>query len=558
MNSGRWNRFMPRLLLLLTMLTGIGHLLAPEDPYWLTMSTHPYPYLMVVGWASIRYGWLEGVTAAILSSCLLLLHPWTGSRIDFSPNEVQIGSLIGCALFTGLLSDFNQKRLAQFRITISRQAAQLLQLTQENRAYKAANQTMRDQAAQIDLSLERMTQITVQLLALTEAKDIESAMAGLVAESLMASRCSYYRRGRHGLELVSHVGWDQIPSELRVVSDSRDLVSLAAERRQFQSIQSFPEELLDDPTVWSDGLPLRLMATPVNHPTTGAVLGVLSIERLPFARFTKGNAQLFSGIASLAGKALSQLEGEARNDEDLLEFDSDDFLTGGAFVRFLRQEMQGQQQGSRPPFVVLGLSLEDFGGLTAEQQSLVDRFVTVLLALTFRKSDVRGRLAGGRYSLLLYNTNLSGAARLHTELARQIRHAFPAFFPELGEQLRWIVALQEGSSIKTADSINQDLFSNSTDLDKVIGSDYPPFNIPAPLKGSWGASQDPTGKELQKQMLETSSLVTRSPSDLQLRIYKVSTALRLGGPENLRTAAEEWSLLPIISSDPEASAVSSR
>ena len=435
-----WRRFVPRLALGYLVLFVIGWL--GNNGNWLFSGARPHPFLLLVVWASVSFGWGQGLLTGVVSSILVALN------FRFSPdarfeNDLDTQFLLPVvALWVGLLTENSRKRMSALRVRVARQASTILTQAEKLEVLELANGSLREHAQEVDAGLALVHQIAGRLYSLTQVDEVNSVLVNMVANSLGADRCSYYaRQGDERLRLVAHFGWPTVPVEARFIKVSQDLVSQALERKTLQTIRDYPSASLEPQGQVEYGSMLRLMAAPVVHPSSGVVLGVLSVESLPFVRFTQANAKLLTAICDLAGKVLAQLQmtdlGQSR------ESDKEDFLSSADFLRHLRREVFGLRRGARPSFCLFGLRVDGLQKIGPELYARVERAIALVARVNLRAVDKRGRWGEQQYAFILTDSPVPLVERLLVELPMQLSDYLPLWLPEargVSFMVNWRVA----------------------------------------------------------------------------------------------------------------------
>lgn len=427
----RAQRFLPSLLMGYLLVAVLGWLWR-GDPVFSGARLHPY--LVLVLWAAIRYGSWEGIVTALTGVALLALRGLTA-------NSETAFLLMATALFTGLMADANLKRTRRLRLQLARLGAEVLELREDGEVLRASNVDLLTRLEEKDTGLTVIHQVSARLLALTDPQEIVSALVQVTHEFAGAERCSFYRREGANLRLVLAHGWPNVPSEARVLrpSSEPDLLLLAAERMSVQTVRDYPMAARLEPELAP--AMLRLLAVPLLHPNSNEVLGVLSIESLPFVRFNTATVQLMLAIAELGAKSLAQ----ARQPEILAAaptplVETDGLLSANLFHTRLRREALARQRGAVPPFCVLWLACDNLSRLAADSQRMVIRAVELIMLVNLRPADARAQLEPEAFGVLLNDTELATAETLATDLAWQLQELIPLWVPaatELRIQLGW-------------------------------------------------------------------------------------------------------------------------
>ncbi len=430
----RVQRFLPNLLMGYLLVAVLGWLWM-GDPVF--SGARPHPYLLLVLWAAIRYGSWEGVVTA-LTGIVLLLAVGRGSHSETA------FLLLATALFTGLMVDANLKRTRRLRLQLARLGSEVLELREDGEVLRASNVDLLTRLEEKDTGLTVIHQVAARLLSLTDPQEIASALVGVAHEFAGAERCSFYRREGAHLRLVLAHGWPTVPTEARVLRPGAepDLLLLAAERMSVQTVREYPMQARLEPEL-GPAMP-RLLAVPLLHPSSNEVLGVLSIESLPFVRFNTATVQLMLAIAELGSKSLAQARASAPEAHHPAApapvLEGDGLLSANLFHTRLRREALARRRGALPPFCVLWIAVDNLAKLGADSQRMVIRAVELVLLVNLRPADTRAQLEPEGFGVLLSDTELATTEALATELSWQLQELIPAWVPaaaDLRIQLGW-------------------------------------------------------------------------------------------------------------------------
>lgn len=419
----RLQRFLPFALLSCFVLALAG-LLWNHDPLFSRASFNPYS-LVVVG-VAVRFGWLEGLlTAAALGALMVLASMSPHQAASLAPGPLfGLGAL---ALIAGSAAESGLRRQRALRDTVARQGGELAVLREKTEVLEAANGELKRTLGEREAGLADLQEVTVRLQS-AAGEEFFWTLTDLMAQYLEADQCSVYLLDGQHLVLAAQRGWPSVPAEARRFRLGQDLLSRAVLDKELRTVRDYPEP------VELGGELLRLMAVPVLNPVNGAVLAVLSLESMPFARFTRLSANLLQRLAGEAATRIATAEESAA-----LPGDSEVLLNPGFFLRRLRLEVMGRRQGTRPAFLLVLVSCPGFEQLPDAVRTLVERAWQVVCGVALRPDDPRGRVNSETLGFLLRDSRPDGASWMEWELAAPVR-CLSHWVPQAGSP-RWLISV---------------------------------------------------------------------------------------------------------------------
>lgn len=459
--------------------------------------------LMLVVWVSIQRGWRQGLLAAVVAWLLC----WPGSR-------EQAAALLGSALFTGGLADANRRRIRALRHTVAHQAIEIVQNQENIEVLQRANQELLAQVSDQQSGLATLYEV-YRRLSSSNLEELQAAIVDVVADTLAAEQCSLYTLEGQVLRLEMAKGWPSIPEEARKIELNDDLMSLAVQRKQLCSLQNFPLERLNPEQPSGTGLH-PLMVCPILHPKQGHCLGAISVESLPFSRFTRSSAQLLETIAELAGQSLSSLHSSSELAAP------GEWLSKDFFRRRLRGELASQHRGTRAGFCLVILRILGWEQQPPSLLRLSERALQLFQDSHFRASDIRGRCSQDTVGVMLPATEPAMAQSLSQSFQKDVGQYLGSWLPEMGP-LRFEVGMSASGGIHDPEEL----------VAQARAAARPDQLQPA-------AALDWSSVEGLEEQLKA------RPEDVGLRNLMIRTLLESARPDSLRQASEQFSLLKLL------------
>lgn len=389
--------FVFETLILYVVLWFIGAVFTQAHDYaYLGLMLHPF--LLVIVLEAIHYGRTEALfasfvgVAAYISGMLSAGHQLHYER---STDLVVIFTLIATGFVLGTTQQARNRQLTQARNELEELRSESERQRQRINVLTAANRELNDRVLGEVSTVQSFSELARRLSVLDE-KDLAPAICELVCDYLGASESSVYLLKGQRLNLAANRGWESVPDESATLSPGPDLLWTAVNKKVTVTARD-----LDAPAPQGEDEERRfrhLIAAPIINPGSGSVVGVISVDAIPFARFHSLSVKVLGVIARWAGDSFynaslfrgvtSQLAGD-----DLM----DDCLPPLVFRDRLTQMANGGEarQG------VVSVRLQGLQELTLREQKEVRRGLYASLKQVMLPGDILGMLQDGHYGLLV-------------------------------------------------------------------------------------------------------------------------------------------------------------
>jgi GGDEF domain-containing protein len=485
-----------------------------------------HPYLAVVMFMAIRYSLGHGVMAAALATAFL----WLGNLlryhgVDFlQENDKESVFLFICgSIAAGLMTDATRKKLQGLRLSVAEQGEQIFHLAEKNQVLDVANQELRKRIVGEEATLSTFHNVALRL-AVARLDDIYLAILDLVVEYTGAERCSLYLLEDNLLRLKEERG-HVTPPEERVVRLGFDLLSRAVTERKlvsFKDLRGTPEGAQ------------HLLALPILAASDANVLGVLSIEKLPFVKFTVTNTRLLSVLANWGGEAIYTARHGLRMHavEDVLA----DCLTPLYFKRRLHQEILRTRRSLQRNFGVTTVTIDE--PKTKDALELVERAVSMVLAINLQETDVVGHLKDGEFAIILFHLKEGSVAAVHERLSQQLTACLPLW---LGMALSVRLAHADYGATDDVEALIREAEQKPQPVP------FHPFNpierATTALRSGLQASVLMERKQYREAIELLQAAVSRSPLDSELRHQLIEAYLATRQAVDFQQALKEYAII---------------
>jgi hypothetical protein len=508
------NRFAINLVLGLIILAVAGQVMGHDFRY---LSWNVSPYVLLVTAVALEHGWMEACLAAVL---VLVLTGYGHPRI-----HSHLVLLFGSALFVGGLADRNRRRIRNLRLVIANQAETLVTKSEHLASLEKAKTELLHRLGERQTTTGTLHEV-YRRLADEDLSRLPSAVVDVVSECIGAEQCSLYLMEGNSLTLAMSKGWTSTPDEARNVTLGDDLLSLAVREKRLRTLQEFPLERLR-----YDGLEsgmMRLMAAPILHAGSGAVLGVLSVESLPFSLFNRSSAQLLETIAELAGKSLTAAVSPSGA--------SGEWLSREFFRRRLRAELTAQNKGTRATFSYISLKLPNLEKTTPTRRPIVERALKLILQSILQPEDVRGYWETDTLGVLLLNTPPAMAQQLAHDLQKELQNQLGLWMPDLG-LWRVEVACSTSEGIQEPDELVNKTLLAASPAQVNLG---PALDFPEEIE------ELKSRKRYDLAIERLRFMISERPRLAHIRHLLIRTYLESNDSDSLSLASEQYSVTKLL------------
>jgi GGDEF domain-containing protein len=404
----------------------------PRDPGMLRVALHPG--LFVVAAVAARHGLREGMMAAtVITGAAIVAFIGAGGAVAVDalrePRMWLAPFLLGLTGF--ILGAVREERRQETRVLEARVAELEHELAEQAVRFMAAAETKHElerRVAEETASLSALYDAMRSLDAL-DVDRLYPAVLGTVRRLLQADACQVYLVDGGALRLRAAEGPPPSRAELPV---NEGLTGLAVQRGRPASVRDLAHVTsLDD----LREAPL-LMAAPVLD-REGALLGCLTVSRLPFLKLTPAALDRLGLVADWAGRALAnallheRARGRAIQDEMLGAY------TYAYYQRRLEEETRRARRFNRP-LSVLVFRIVDLESVTPARRVELSRVLTLVFSRVVRNVDLICRYAtDDAFAIILPETSAAEAEILRARAEREIHgfHFLP--YPEEERELEF-------------------------------------------------------------------------------------------------------------------------
>jgi len=369
----------------------------------------PHPFWLVVLPMAARYGFRAGAVAGLLSALVLLGLRKLGHPDTSWQTVLALSGLIQPLLFVAggiLLGEIREAQKTRYE-TLAAEHRQLTEnhedLVQRYEALSRAKQELDTHIISQEQTLTTIYEAAKGLKSLQE-EEIFPAVVEILVTFLSAESCAVYLLVEGRLVLAASREPKEDFVRHKEIPVDEGMAAEAIVTRRTVSLNALTPSA-DFAKLADDGI---VICVPL-FTSDNQVLGVLTIERLPFLKFNPQAVRLASIIGEWCGSAIEN----ARSYKDIRDKNIADDVTGAYtykyFVKRLNEEFQrARRYGQELSLIVF--NIDDFASIEGGFQ----KDILTVLSLIF-KNRLRGidlyfhDQEESRYFIVLPSTPLEGA-----------------------------------------------------------------------------------------------------------------------------------------------------
>lgn len=284
-------------------LFGVNQFLLPQMPGFIGIDPHPYWIgILLFGF---RYGVPAGLMAGVVSAALYLYSAWTFlERYLFE--DVSFYLLPSFFVLVGVLVGVGVRR---YRETLDRLTRDKAELTRAEKALQDEIKILKE----INIGLEkkiatRMTTLVTlyegaKRLEAIQLEDLYPAILEFMTKTLDVGKSSLYLKEEGRFLLKKNIGWQDYEKRPSEIPMNEGIIGIAGASNKVTSIRDF----LQDPSVSKPALlGDAMIAGPLRDGENGEVVGVLSIQEMPFLSFNSATLNLFAFLLQWASRSIGR------------------------------------------------------------------------------------------------------------------------------------------------------------------------------------------------------------------------------------------------------------
>jgi len=400
------------------LLLAINFLWYKQDIGFLAI--HPHPFWLIILPMAARYGFRAGLFSSLMAAALYLVLTRLGLEYITAHDLLTYHYLTTPFLFLAvgiILGEMREMQVRkyqklEFEFTGLRKAHRALQ-----GRYEALNQVKRELSSRIisqEDTLSTLYEAAQGLRSLKEA-EIYPAILTLLSDYCAAESSSFYVINNDSLNLKDSAGDANHPRS-QVIALDEGLMGQVLTTGETASINTMIGE--DDFTAQAGaGI---LVSVPVSL-TTGELMGVINIEKMPFMKFNRQNLRLLELVADWAGSALDNARTYQKSNERNVLDEFTGVYTNQYMVSRLDEEFKRAMRYGIPLSLII-IAVQSAETLVETEQNELRRLLSTIINQKLRTIDLlfHGK-EWGDFILSLPNTPASGAAVVLEKIRQELK-----------------------------------------------------------------------------------------------------------------------------------------
>lgn len=375
------------------------------------IGTPLHPFLLAIAAAAIGYGLIEALFAFVVAVAIYFLGllVYQGEILPKADPHVYIlFSFVVTAVVLGMVQNSRFRQLLQTRSELEEVRNESERLRQRLQVVNTANQKLNERILGEVTTVQSFADIARRISVLEE-KDLYPALCDLVADFVHAQEASVYMLQGDRLILKAEKGWESVPQDARTLLRDKDLLWTALDQRKVVTPLDL-EKMPGQTGVDAARRHRRLICAPIYHPQSGEAMGVISVDRLPFAHLHGHTLGMLGVIAKWAGDSLFN----ASSFQELSRQLASDDLVAGCIPPILLQDRFQQEVARGQKVSLVVCQLQGLKGLEYADQVWFRKTLSAVLQPFAKEPASLGRAGEEAYALIFPGQEKA------TEMAEQI------------------------------------------------------------------------------------------------------------------------------------------
>ncbi len=381
---------------------------------------NPHPFWLIIVPIAARYGAVPGYVVGALSALvyLALAALQTGSLFGVATLGTQAALdpvlffLVGAAL--GELRESHKRAHKRLAKKYDELEADVQDLAQR---YLAAVELSRELEQRIVTQTSTVTTLyqAAKTLEHLEMQDLSPSVLELITSFIEADACAIYLREQNRFVLKAGLP-ASVPFERPQELDTgRGLQAIVVRERRTATVR---EIIAEATPARIREMPL-LMATPLLS-EGGEIMGILTVEKMPFLRFTPAAVKLFTLLGDWASSAFQRaLKFEQTRDRNI-----EDELTGAYNYSYTLKRLNEEVLRARHyqvSLTLMAVGINDYGSIPPVKLPGVLRTLSLVFRRHIRPLDILGKhVSDGVFLIVVPHTNLKESTSLAARMSREV------------------------------------------------------------------------------------------------------------------------------------------
>jgi GGDEF domain-containing protein len=373
------------------VLVALNLLFFREDN-WGYFDVNPHPFWLVVVPIAVRYGALPGYASGFLAAFLYLAFVVLQPRSVFAVDILSSQALLNPVLFLiggGVLGEVREAHKRVHKELAARYDEVEAGLQDIAQRYLTAVEINREMQRRIVTQTATVTTLYQAAKALEdlEIEHLVPSLLELVTTFIEAESCAVYLREDGRFVLRAGRPEQVVPERPRELDVTRGVLALVVRERRTATVR----DVIAEATPAEIRRQRLLMATPLLGENQ-EVIGIMTVEQMPFLRFTPTAVKLFALLGDWASTAFQR----ALRFQETRDRNIEDELTGAYSYSYMTKRLGEEYLRARLyrlPLTLLALQVEDYHAIAPVQLPRVLRTLGIVFRQHSRPFDILGKYA---------------------------------------------------------------------------------------------------------------------------------------------------------------------
>jgi polysaccharide biosynthesis protein PelD len=382
------------------------------------LDVDPHPFWLGILLFGFRYGVTAGFLSGLISAVLYLMAAWaSGEQYRFE--ELNFYVLPSFFMVFGLLiGTFT----ARSREEIGGLKKENKQIQKNVDLLKGEIQTIQEVSRGLEKKVVTRMSTLITLyqgakkLEGTHLEDLYPSIVEFVAKTLEAEEASLYLKVEKGWKLAHKFGWKDFHSRPLQLGPTEGLIGLAGSGKKILSIRDFIKNEKGSkiiPKFMGDSV----LAGPIKSGEKGEVIGVISIQKMPFYNFNSATMNLFSFLLNWATRSVEHaLYIQALREQEVIDPELQVYS-----YKYFERRMHQEFLRSKTYYLPLSVGVIQVPQLEYLEKNQKRNFLLLLSQLlkeSVREMDVVARFQGENapFAVLWVTANKDQAAVLKDKI----------------------------------------------------------------------------------------------------------------------------------------------
>jgi polysaccharide biosynthesis protein PelD len=386
------------------------------------LDVDPHPFWLGILLFGFRYGVAAGFTSGLFSTMLFLSASWlSGERYRFEELNFYIlpSFFIIFGMLIGSFTARNRAEINALKGDKERIQSNMDLLHEEVQTLEEVNRGLEKR-----IVTRMSTLITLyegaRRLEVVHLEDLFPSIVQFIAKTLGAEEAALYLKDEKGWKLNNKYGWKEFQRRPTLIKHNEGLTGIAGASQKIVSIRDYvgsKDKVGNLPEYMGDSV----LAGPLLSGEKGDLIGVVSIQKIPFYSLNSASINLFNFLLNWASRSV----GHARYIEKLREqeiIDPDlNVYSYKYFQNRLKQEFLRSKTYALPLSVGV-VEMPQLEFIKRDKQMVAMLFLSRLLKESCRDMDVVARSEDGKFPFVILWVTTSEAKAV--EMKEKIIHNF--------------------------------------------------------------------------------------------------------------------------------------